>query len=79
MIKGLGVDIAKNARFSDILGKAYADRFLRRVLSDCELSHFQGLADHAAKSRYLASRWAIKEAVVKATGERGLTFSRMWV
>jgi holo-[acyl-carrier protein] synthase len=64
MIFGTGVDIAKIDRF-DVIYKKYQLRFLCKILSEYELSHFDQVRDPA---RYLAMRFAAKEATSKALG-----------
>lgn len=63
MIIGIGTDIAECARFERIWGK-YGERFARRFLTHLEYSQLpeKGIA------LYLASRFAVKEAAVKALG-----------
>lgn len=79
-ILGVGVDIVANQRFARLLGQPYAPRFLSRVLhSPAEFEEFHARRGPEEQARYLASRWALKEAVVKATGARDLVFSQMWL
>ena len=65
MLKGIGVDIVQNSRFEHM-----AQAVLERILTPYELS----LAPHRGKEAYFASRFAAKEALVKAlgTGFRGI-------
>lgn len=62
-LEGVGVDIVELRRFKEI-------RFLSRVaeffLTDAELEEFRAHADSAT---YAASRFALKEAVIKASPE----------
>ncbi|ELR65367.1 Holo-[acyl-carrier protein] synthase [Photobacterium marinum] len=63
-IVGLGTDIADIERVE----KAYArsgDAFAERILSPSEFDIFNGLKP---KGRYLAKRFAVKEAASKAIG-----------
>jgi len=64
MIFGTGVDIAKIDRFGIIYEK-YQSRFLAKILSEYELSYFEKARD---PSRFLAMRFAAKEATSKALG-----------
>jgi holo-[acyl-carrier protein] synthase len=69
-IVGLGLDLCKVARMQAVLSKPTAPRFLAKVL-------------HAEEQRepvtpqFLASRWAAKEALVKASGLTDLQFHLM--
>lgn len=62
-----GVDIIEIDRIRDVVEK-YGDRFLRRIYTDGEIVYCSGRAPQ------LASRFAAKEAVMKAlgTGTRGV-------
>ena len=64
MIFGTGVDIAKIDRF-DIIYQKYQTRFLRKILSEYEIFHFEQAREPA---RFLAMRFAAKEATSKALG-----------
>lgn len=59
MVKGIGVDIVENRRFD---GKELP--FLRKIFTDYEIS----ISPEAGRSEYFASRFASKEAFVKALG-----------
>ena len=63
MIIGLGTDIAECARFRDIWER-FGLRFAKRILTEAELAAMP--ANDPAL--YLASRFAVKEAAVKALG-----------
>lgn len=62
-IVGIGTDIVEIARVE----KAFArqSRFADRILTDSERDH---MATHHAPARYLAKRFAAKEAAAKALG-----------
>ena len=60
MIKGLGVDIVENNRFS-----SFPKGALEKIFTPFELSEMERRVD---KTEFLASRFAVKEAVVKALG-----------
>ena len=64
MIVGIGVDIAETARVHALALK-YGSRFARRILTEDEMREFER-RDRA--SSFLATRFAAKEAVAKATG-----------
>lgn len=59
MIKGVGVDIVKISRFNDV-----NEHFINRILTKEELVVYNQRVD---KVKYLASRFAAKEAYFKAT------------
>lgn len=68
-IIGLGTDIAEISRF-----EACSERFAQRVLAASEYQIFQ---QHKQAARYLAKRFAAKEAASKALGTgiaQGVTF-----
>ncbi len=64
MISGIGVDIVETARIEQVLGR-FGERFARRILTEDELIEF---ARRENGCRYLATRFAAKEAVAKALG-----------
>ncbi len=74
-IFGHGVDIALMARFNEIL-KRHGERFIVKALHPKEITAFHYLTSDEAKIRFVSSRWALKEAVVKASGKR-LLFPEM--
>jgi holo-[acyl-carrier protein] synthase len=72
VIFGVGVDIVQIDRMERGLER-HGERFYRRILTDAEQAEFLGLQQ---KPRFLASRFAAKEAFVKALGtgfQLGLT------
>lgn len=62
-IAGLGTDIVEFSRFEK--GDRANEALARRVLTDSEWAIF---AESKMPSRYLAKRFAVKEAMVKALG-----------
>lgn len=64
MIFGIGTDIVEYARIEAMWAR-YGARFSARVLSERESSDFQASPN---ASRFLAKRFAAKEAFAKATG-----------
>ncbi|TQQ56647.1 holo-ACP synthase [Vibrio cholerae] len=73
MIVGLGTDIAEIERVEKALARS-GESFARRILSDVEFEQFQSLKQQA---RFLAKRFAAKEAASKALGTgiaQGVTF-----
>jgi holo-[acyl-carrier protein] synthase len=77
VIYGIGTDIVMVKRIQDLLER-WGDKFARRVLGPDELSEFfrrraKGHHGQGYAARYLAKRFAAKEAFSKAlgTGLRG--------
>lgn len=60
MIVGIGTDVCRISRIEEVLEK-FGLKFMERVLTPAELEGHWG-------PRQFARRWAIKEAVAKATG-----------
>ncbi len=64
MIIGIGTDIVMVERIERSL-RRYGDRFAERVLSAVEMSEYRKRKDG---SKFVAKRFAVKEAVSKALG-----------
>ena len=64
MIFGIGTDILKLSRVEQVYER-YGERFVQRVLLDEELALFARTKNPV---RFLAMRFAAKEAIVKALG-----------
>ncbi|MGF1693596.1 holo-ACP synthase [Photobacterium kagoshimensis] len=64
-ILGLGTDIAEIERLEKVLMRSTGEAFAERVLVASELEVFRDLK---FKGRYLAKRFAVKEAASKALG-----------
>ncbi|XXQ69300.1 holo-ACP synthase [Neisseriaceae bacterium B1] len=64
MIFGIGTDILHLERISQMQAR-YGEALARRVLSDLEWQHFSGSQNPA---RFIAKRFAAKEAFAKAVG-----------
>jgi holo-[acyl-carrier protein] synthase len=64
MIFGVGTDLVRQDRIQQSLDR-FGDRFVQRLLLQQELDAFQKQRD---PTRFLAMRFAAKEAVVKAMG-----------
>jgi holo-[acyl-carrier protein] synthase len=65
MILGIGTDIISVARIEAAVQR-HGDTFAKRILSTHELVELDG---HAHPARFLAKRFAAKEAFAKATGQ----------
>ena len=78
MIYGIGTDIVRIDRIRDNLER-FGERFARRLLTAAELADYRVSRQ---PERFLAKRFAAKEAVVKALGvgfREGLTFNLIGV
>lgn len=64
MIFGIGTDIVEYARI-DTMWQRYGERLATRLLSERELPEYH---QHAHPARFLAKRFAAKEAFAKAVG-----------
>ncbi|NOU01075.1 MAG: holo-ACP synthase, partial [Gallionella sp.] len=64
MIFGIGTDVVEFARIENLFAR-YGERFARRVLSEREWAEFQA---NTNQRRFLAKRFAAKEAFAKAAG-----------
>jgi len=64
MIFGIGTDVVEVSRIHDSIEK-FGDTFARRILSDSE---FESYLKSSTQSRFLAKRFAAKEAFAKALG-----------
>lgn len=64
MIYGIGTDIVAVARMRELWAR-HGARFATRVLAECEVADFAKVKDPA---RFLAKRFAAKEAFAKALG-----------
>ena len=64
MIFGIGTDVVQLERIREVHEK-YGERFVERLLLPAELAAFRG---YNRPARFLAMRFAAKEAIVKAMG-----------
>jgi holo-[acyl-carrier protein] synthase len=64
MIYGIGTDIVEVSRIEESLAR-FGGAFARRILNDRE---WQGFEQSRTKARFLAKRFAAKEAFAKALG-----------
>lgn len=77
-IIGLGTDIVEIARIERVIARS-ADRLAKRILTDGEYEQY---SQHSQPERYLAKRFAVKEAAAKALGtgiRNGLAFNQFEV
>jgi holo-[acyl-carrier protein] synthase len=66
MIHGIGADIVRIARMTANVER-YGDRFAERILTASEMAEYRAQAA-GQRGRFLAKRFAAKEAAVKAFG-----------
>lgn len=69
-ILGIGIDLVKNSKIQNAVNKNYAERFIKKFLHPKELEKYFSIQKDEQKVTYLASRWAIKEALNKAIGRK---------
>lgn len=77
-ILGLGIDIVEIARIESVIA-CVGDRLAKRVLSANEWKQYRA---HQQPGRFLAKRFAVKEAAAKAFGtgiRHGLAFNQFEV
>lgn len=77
-ILGLGTDIVEIARIESAVARS-GERLARRILTENEWAQYQ---QHQQPVRYLAKRFAVKEAAAKAFGtgiRNGLAFAQFEV
>ncbi len=67
MIYGIGTDIVEVARISDSI-KQFGDAFAERVLASSGMESYLACNSKGIKARFLAKRFAAKEAFSKALG-----------
>lgn len=67
MIKSIGVDICKNSRISD--------KIINKILTSEEILKYDSFTSLERKKTYLAGRFAIKEALIKAFSKIDMAFS----
>lgn len=73
MIIGIGTDMVLVSRIEAVVGRQ-GERFAQRILTDDELQRYRA---HSQPVRYLAKRYAAKEAILKALGT-GLAKGMSW-
>jgi holo-[acyl-carrier protein] synthase len=66
-IVGIGLDIVESDRISKLLAGPVGERFVDRVLTARERDVLHGMPEKR-RIQYVAGRFAMKEAVVKALG-----------
>lgn len=86
MIKGIGTDLVELARIEQLIARQ-GDAFAKRLLADVEWDDYQACLrfseqhPHSAQQvKFLAKRWAFKEALAKALGTgiaQGISFKQL--
>jgi holo-[acyl-carrier protein] synthase len=71
-MKNIGIDIVQNGRFKDAL---YDEKKYSRFLSPKEIAIYQDFTSEKRKLEYLASRFAAKEALIKALSKTNISFN----
>ncbi len=66
-VGGLGLDIVQHAHVRRIVDR-FGSKLAERLLAPEELDAYQALLDGELRSRFLAKRFAAKEAAAKALG-----------
>ena len=75
MILGNGVDIIEVRRIKEAIAK-YGDDFLERIFTDEELKNVK---KHSNLYQHIAGRFASKEAIFKALGDKDLNWKDVQV
>lgn len=75
MILGTGVDIIEIPRIRSAV-ETWGSRFLQRVFNDEEIAYAQ---EHTVPYPHYAGRFAAKEAVYKAMGDKTLTWKELTI
>ncbi|MBE4703919.1 holo-ACP synthase [Spiroplasma platyhelix] len=70
-MKNVGIDIIEINRMQ------LKPEFIKRYLSQEEWKEFQTLATEFSKKQFLASKWALKEAIYKALPSEHLVFDQI--
>lgn len=67
MILGIGTDLVNITRIEQVFQK-FPNAYHKKILSADELTKFEKMTHRHKKIKFLATRWAVKEAFVKALG-----------
>ena len=70
MVTGTGIDIVEISRIRSAVTK-WGDRFLTRVFNPQEIAYAQS---HTLPYQHFAGRFAAKEAIYKALGDRAVSW-----
>lgn len=73
---GIGVDIVRNARLLALFRKPAGERFISKAFHPAEIERIRALnGDDKNLAEFLGSRWAAKEALVKASRKKELDYA----
>ncbi|CDW89035.1 4-phosphopantetheinyl transferase [Stylonychia lemnae] len=72
-------NVVPEQKAEEIIQRPSSERFLKRVLNIREIDEFKGREDQQSQSQFLASRWALKEALVKASGNTSLFYPGIYL
>lgn len=75
MIIGTGVDIIEISRIKKSV-ETWGDRFLTRVLNPEEIAYAR---EHVVPFQHYAGRFAAKEAIYKAVGDKSLSWKELTI
>jgi phosphopantetheine--protein transferase-like protein len=78
-IRGIGIDIAHISRFKKIIADKHEQNFMKKVLHKLEIDEYNKKQCIDLKANFIASRWSVKEALVKATGNKQIIFSYVYL
>jgi holo-[acyl-carrier protein] synthase len=70
MLVGVGVDVVHTPRIQRLLAGPLKHKFLKRAFHPHEIDVFHNMHNHERALHFIASRWAVKEATLKALGAR---------
>ena len=76
---GIGIDIVQNKRILGLLTRSNGERFLKKALHPEELLKLESFQLEKNRIEFVSSRWAAKEAVVKASRRKDLDFAAIWI
>lgn len=71
MIKSFGIDIIENSRFKKHINN---EKFIKRILSLKEYEIYKKINHPDRQMEYLASRFSVKESLIKALSNQRTTF-----
>ena len=75
MITGIGIDLVNIPRIEKVLER-WRDRFKKKIFTDNEIKYSES---HERQGQHFAGSFAVKEAFIKAIGERNIRLSNIEV
>ena len=81
IILGVGVDITKISRIEKLVNRSpyFHERFLTGTFHPKEVEEYREKDIAHVQMQYLASRWALKEALVKASSRTDLDYTGIYL